>query len=201
MAIGRLASNRWGASLLAASVTPRIFERADAVEQSRTRCATAFPCNARGTGLVADLLCALRRDDILVTACYHIKGNVEAANSLRRATQSGNRRCMAGKARQRTRSEQQAVIMLHCLCPDHDIANGWLGRETPGRTGTDHEFGRRKPADEVLRLNGELCLSVPTRCHQDAPVRDICGVDLEIVKALDMKRRLERTRKKRPFPI
>ena len=45
--------------------------------------------------LVADRLGALRRDDILVTACDHIEGNVEAANSQRRATQGVNRRSMA----------------------------------------------------------------------------------------------------------
>src|SRR5262249_28898738 len=35
--------------------------------------------------------------------------------------------------------------------------------------------------------------------HQRAPVGDICGLDLEIMKALDMKRCLECLHHKRPF--
>ena len=52
------------------------------------------------------------------------EGDVEAANAVRQATQSVNRRSMAGESWQRARREQQAVIMLHCLRPDHDVANG-----------------------------------------------------------------------------
>jgi hypothetical protein len=47
-----------------------------------------------------------------------------------------------------------------------------------------------------LGLNGELGLSVTTWCHQDAPVGDIRGVDLEIIKVLDMQRCLERAHQK-----
>jgi hypothetical protein len=61
------------------------------------RCrAAAFPCNAHGTRLIADRLGALRRDDILVTACDHIESDVEPANAMRQATQGVNRRSMAG---------------------------------------------------------------------------------------------------------
>jgi hypothetical protein len=47
-----------------------------------------------------------------------------------------------------------------------------------------------------IGLNGELGLSVATVCHQSAPVGDICGLNLEIVKALDMQRCLERAHQK-----
>jgi hypothetical protein len=67
---------------------------------------------------------ALRYDDILITACDYIEDNVEAANAVRQATQGVNRWSMAWKTGQRTGSEQQAVIMLYCLRPDHNITNG-----------------------------------------------------------------------------
>src|SRR6516162_8925129 len=38
-----------------------------------------------------------------------------------------------------------------------------------------------------------------TRCHQGAPVGDVCGLDLEIVQALDIQRCLERLHQKRPL--
>src|SRR5262249_51062136 len=73
------------------------------------------------------------------------------------------------------------------------------GREAPGCTCTDHEFDRREPVDQVLGLNGALRLSVATRCHEGAPVGDIGGFDLEIVRVLDMQGCLERLHHKRPF--
>jgi hypothetical protein len=88
------------------------------------RCMRAFPGDARGTRLIADRFGALRRDDILVIARDHIEGDLEAANTVRQATQGVNRWSMTWKTQQRAGSEQQAVIMLYCLCSDHDITNG-----------------------------------------------------------------------------
>jgi hypothetical protein len=43
----------------------------------------------------------------------------------------------------------------------------------------------------MVSLSRELGLSVATMCHQTAPVGDICGLDLEIVKVLNVQRCLE----------
>src|SRR5262249_3563598 len=99
------------------------FERTDAIERSSARRHATFPCNARGTRLIANRLGALRCDDILITASDHIEGDMEAAHALCRATQGDNRGSMAGKTWRRARRKQQAVIMLHCLRPNHDVAN------------------------------------------------------------------------------
>src|SRR5262249_33220684 len=95
MAIGRLTSSRCGASLSAASVTARISSEPIPLKWA----ARAAPLPSHATHAapvwVADRLGALRRDDILVTACDHIESDAEAADAVRQATQSGNRRPMA----------------------------------------------------------------------------------------------------------
>jgi hypothetical protein len=86
MAIGRLASNRWGASSSAASVTARISSEPIPLKRAAPRRPAAFPRNAHRRGLLSNSLGTLRSDDILITACDHIESDLEAANALRRAT-------------------------------------------------------------------------------------------------------------------
>src|ERR1700736_6494702 len=121
---GEVSVEAWGCFLGGGVGDAADFERADTVEEGRTSRAAAFPCNASGTRLIADRFGAFRRDNILVTACDHIERDVEVANPMRRMPQGVDRRSMAGETRQRARREQLAVVMLYCLGPDHDIANG-----------------------------------------------------------------------------
>jgi hypothetical protein len=71
---------------------------------------------------------------------------------VRPPTQGLNRRPMTGETWQRASREQQAVIVLHSLRPDHDIADAEFRDEAAGGAGADDEFALEPSSVKDLGL-------------------------------------------------